>query len=48
MRQLLKNELKWKWTEKQYSDFKQLEKQLTTQPCLAHSNRNKENIVTTD
>ena len=48
MRQLLKKGIKWEWTEERNTDFNNLKKELTTQPCLAHYNGNKENIVTTD
>ena len=48
MRQLLKKGTKWEWTEERNTDFKNLEKELTTHPCLAHYNGNKDNIVTTD
>ena len=48
MRQLLKKGVKWEWTEERNADFNNLKKELTTQPCLAHYNGNKENIVTTD
>ena len=48
MRQLLKKGVKWEWTEDQDTDFINLKKELTTQPCLAHYNGNKEIIVTTD
>ena len=48
MRQLLKKGTKWEWTEERNTDLKKLKKELTTQPCLAHYNGNKDNIVTTD
>ena len=48
MRQLLKKGVKGEWTEERNTDFNNLKKELTTQPCLAHYNGNKENIVTTD
>ena len=48
MRQLLKKGTKWEWTEERNTDFKKLKKELTTQPCLAHYNGNKDNIDTTD
>ena len=47
MRQLLKKETKWEWTEERNTDFQNSKKELTTQPCLAHFNGNKDNIVTT-
>ena len=48
MRQLLKKNTKWEWTEERNTDFNKIKKELTSQPCLAHYNGNKENIVTTD
>ena len=49
MRQFLKKGVKWEWTEERNTDFDNLKKELTTQPCrIAHYNGNKENIVTTD
>ena len=47
-RQLLKKRVKWEWTDDRNADFNNLKKELTTQPCRAHYNGNKENIVTTD
>ena len=48
MRQLLKKGTKWEWTTERNSDFNKIKNELTTLPCLAHYNGNKENIVTTD
>ena len=48
MRQLLKKNTKWEWTEERNTDFNKINKELTSQPCLAHYNGNKENIVTFD
>ena len=48
MRQLLKKNTKWEWTEERNTDFNNIKKELTSQLCLAHYNGNKENIVTTD
>ena len=48
MRQLLKKNTKWEWTDERNTDFNKIKKELTSQPCLAHYNGNKENIVTTD
>ena len=48
MRQLLKKGIEWEWTEERNTDLNNLKKELTTQPCLAHYNGNKENIVTTE
>ena len=47
-RKLLKKVIKWEWTEERNTDFENLKKELTTQPCLTHYNGNKDNIVTTD
>ena len=48
MRQLLKKGTKWEWTIDRNSDFNKIKQELTSLPCLAHYNGNKENIVTTD
>ena len=48
MRQLLKKGMKWEWTTDRNSDFNKIKQELTSLPCLAHYNGNKENIVTTD
>ena len=48
MRQLLKKRTKWEWTTDRNSDFNKIKQELTSLPCLAHYNGNKENIVTTD
>ena len=48
MTQLLKKNTNWEWTEKRNTDFNNIKKELASQPCLAHYNGNKENIVTTD
>ena len=48
MRQLLKKNAKWEWTEELNTDFNNIKTELISQPCLAHYNGNKENIVTTD
>ena len=48
MRQLLKKGTKWEWTEERNTDFNNIKRELTSQPCLAHYLGNKENIVTTD
>ena len=45
MRQLLKKRIKWEWTEKRNTDFNNLKKELTTQPCLAHYNGNKKILL---
>ena len=38
MRQLLKKNTKWEWTEERNTDFNKIKKELTSQPCLAHYN----------
>ena len=48
MRQLLKKGTKWEWTKERNTDFDNIKKELTSQPCLAHYNGYKEKIVTTD
>ena len=48
MRQLLKKGTKWERTTDRNSDFNKIKQELTSLPCLAHYNGNKENIVTTD
>ena len=48
MRQLLEKNTKWEWTEERNTDFNNIKKELTSQPCLAHYNGNNEKIVTTD
>ena len=45
MRQLLKKNTKWEWTEERNTDFNKIKKELTSQPCLAHYNGNKKNIM---
>ena len=46
MRQLLYKGTKWEWTEERNTDFNSIKRELICQPCLAHYNRIKENIVT--
>ena len=48
MRQLLKKGTKWEWTEERNTNFNNIERELTSQLCLAHYKGNKETIVTTD
>ena len=48
MRQLLKKETKWAWTEERNTDFNHIKRKVNSQQCLAHYDGNKENIVTTD
>ena len=43
MRQLLKKGTKWEWTEERNTDFNNIKRELTSQPCLAHYNGNKKN-----
>ena len=47
MRQLLKKGMKREWAEERNTDFNNIKRELTSQPCLALYNGNKENIVTT-
>ena len=48
MRQSLKKGTVWEWTKERIIDFENLKKELPTQPCLAHYNGYKDNIVTSD
>ena len=49
MRQSLKKGTIWEWTKERIIDFiESLKKELPTQPCLAHYNGYKDNIVTSD
>ena len=48
MRQLLKKGTKLNWTTERNSNFNKIKQELTNLSCLAHYNRNKEMIVTTD
>ena len=47
-RQLLKKGTKWDCRTDRDTDFSKIKQEITKRPCLAHYNRNKENIVTTD
>ena len=48
MRQLLKKETPWEWTPEIDGDFKNLKKEITESPYLAHFDPKKDNYVTTD
>ena len=48
MRQLLKKDTEWKWTEERGNDFKKVKETLAELPCLTHYSPNRENIITTD
>ena len=48
MRKLLKKDVKWEWTKEINDDFKQLKKEITEAPCLAHFDPKKDNFITTD
>ena len=48
LRKLLKTQNEWKWTEEHTNAFNKLEEYITNIPCLADSNANNENILTTD
>ena len=48
MRQLLKKNTKWEWTEEIQHDFENLKIDITYTPCLMHFDPNKENFITTD
>ena len=48
LRQLLKKDTEWKWTEEHANAFENLKPKITEIPCLAHYNSNYPNIITTD
>ena len=48
MRQLLKKDTEWKWTEEREDDFKRVKETLAELPCLAHYSPKREKIITTD
>ena len=48
LRKLLKKNTEWKWQTEQQNDFETIKKMLTKEPALAHSGKDKDNIVTTD
>ena len=48
MRQLLKKDTEWEWTEERESDFKKVKETLAELPCLTHYSPKRENIITTD
>ena len=48
MRQLLRKNVKWEWTEERNNDFTTVKETLSKLPCLAHYSPSRENIITTD
>ena len=48
LRQLLKKQTEWRWTEEHMESFENLKKLITQIPCLSHYNTDYPNIVTTD
>ena len=48
LRQLLKKDNEWKWTDEYTKGFENLKQKITEIPCLAHYNSNYPNIITTD
>ena len=48
MRRLLRKETRWEWTPEVNEDIKNLKKEITESPCLAHFDPMKENYVTID
>ena len=48
LRQLLKKDKGWLWTEEQTQAFENLKQKITEIPCLAHYNSDYPNIITTD
>ena len=48
LRQLLKKDTEWKWTEEHTRAFEVLKQKITVIPCLAHYNSDYPNIITTD
>ena len=48
MRKLLKKDAEWDWTPEIDEDFKNLKKEITEAPCLAHFDPKKDNYITTD
>ena len=48
LRQLLKNDTVWNWTEEPTEAFEHLKQKITDLPCLAHCNLNYLNVITTD
>ena len=48
LRQLLKKDIEWIWTEEHTQAFENLKQQITEIPCLAHHNSNYPNVITTN
>ena len=48
MRQLLKKDTEWEWTEERENDSKKVKETLAELPCLTHYSPKRENIITTD
>ena len=48
LRQLLKKDQDWLWTEEHTQAFENLKQKITEIPCLAHYNSDYPNIITTD
>ena len=48
LRQLLKKDNEWIWTEEHTAAFEKLKQKITEIPCLAHYNSDYRNIITTD
>ena len=48
LRQLLKKDKDWLWTEEHTQAFENLKQKITEKPCLAHYNSDYPNIITTD
>ena len=48
MRQLLKKNTEWEWTEERENDFRKVKETLAELPCLTHFSPKRENIITTD
>ena len=48
LRQLLKKDKDWIWTEKYTQAFKNLKQKTTEIPCLAHYNSNYPHVITTN
>ena len=48
MRQLLKKDTEWIWTEEQTQSFKNRKQKITEITCLAHYNSDYPNVITTD
>ena len=48
LRQLLKKDTEWLWTEEHTRVFENLKQKITEIPCLAHYNSDYPNVITTD